>query len=119
MRPPWTRVVRRSPRPHPLKGGLSGKGRPIKPRKNQEDPRIPSLGLGRGFPWFDRGLDVSPTSILTPSRHASLSRRGMLPSVDVRGKESGKRREGQVTRLDVVGDGHPRAAAAAAAAWRK
>ncbi|PKI67540.1 hypothetical protein CRG98_012124 [Punica granatum] len=47
----------------------------------------------------------------------SLSRRGALPSLDVRGKESGKQREGRVTRLDAMGDGHPRAAAAAA--WGK
>ncbi|PKI60421.1 hypothetical protein CRG98_019185 [Punica granatum] len=88
-----------------------------------EGPRVPSLGLGRGFPWLDCGLDISPTSILATSRHAnmenltSLSRRGVLSSLDVRGKESGKWQEGWETQLDVMGNGHPRAAAVVA--WRK
>ncbi|PKI55404.1 hypothetical protein CRG98_024177 [Punica granatum] len=33
----------------------------------------------------------------------SLSHRGVLPSLDVRGKESGKWQEGRVTRLDTKG----------------
>ncbi|PKI75832.1 hypothetical protein CRG98_003747 [Punica granatum] len=58
-----------------------------------EGPRVPSLGLGRGFPWLDRGLDVSLTSFLATSRH---------------GKESGKWQEGRVTWLDTKGSRYPR-----------
>ncbi|OWM75348.1 hypothetical protein CDL15_Pgr021064 [Punica granatum] len=38
----------------------------------------------------------------------SLSRRGVLPSLDVRGKESGKWQEGRVTWLDTKGSRYPR-----------
>ncbi|PKH86501.1 hypothetical protein CRG98_049982 [Punica granatum] len=37
----------------------------------------------------------------------SLSRRGVLPSLDVPGEESGKWQEGRVTRRDVTGNRRP------------
>ncbi|PKI69500.1 hypothetical protein CRG98_010103 [Punica granatum] len=118
---------------------------------SQRSSRVPSLRLGREFPRFDHGLDVSLTLIRATSHHGmhvirtcnmvidvrfaweykkyqtcmhfgfsitltphneqtskiltSLSRRGVLPSLGVRGKESGKWREGRVTLLGVTGDG--------------
>ncbi|PKI36511.1 hypothetical protein CRG98_043097 [Punica granatum] len=66
----------------------------------------PPLGLSRGFPWSNRGQD----EILT-----SLSRRGVLPSLDVRGKESGKWEECTDPNVDSRRD--PHCALLGRAAW--
>ncbi|PKI71966.1 hypothetical protein CRG98_007649 [Punica granatum] len=60
----------------------------------------------------DRVVSSTPTLIIS-SHDACNKTIGVLPSLDLRGKESEKWQESRVTRLDVEGSRHLRAATAA------